>query len=423
MTTSITNHSWFGEAGKMVITYGNLTSDHEFNADVDHDIETKVEQVIKAASAQQFHIFLPSFVIICILLAVGLPGNVLALVIYHKKVKRAIAKNFLITMCICDTLTCAVVMPIELDLMRYYFEYDQEWLCKSFRFFAYSVNNVSSLTLVAIAVERYRIICNPWKPKFSEQLSQRICCCTVVLSILASVPMAVMYGTQTIPLGNVTRGNVHRYKAISANCTGLSLGCNKSDEVQGQTTSLQQMTKDVVGKSCLMDSNMIGSSFPIYVVSIYISSIVIVFIIFIYLYSHVIRMLARRRKKSMCQQQNNGLQGSSNKRMKHVTVMAIILTVTYEVCYLPCLVAVCIRLAYPGHYMTLTTSGKRMFDLMLKSYLLNSAINPFIYCFCNREFRLGLYMLLRSFKVTFLPSKQDSVGDTNTKSFSETAFR
>lgn len=413
--TSITNQSWnYDNPVASEVTSPGYTH----HALVHSDIDTKADHVIGAANTKQFEIFLPSFIFICVLLVVGLPGNILALVIYHKKVKRAVAKNFLITMCICDTLSCAVVMPVELDIMRNFFEYDEQWLCKGFRFYAYSVSNVSSLTLIAIAVERYRIICNPWKPKFSSELSKRLCVCNIVIAILTSVPMAFIYGTQTVPLGQTDKERQQH-----DNSSGYESACNASVSVHKQAKTYRQTTTPVLGKACLMDDSMVGSSFPMYVVAVYIASIILTFLVFIYLYGHVIRKLASRRRKSMCQQNSEALGNTSNKRVKHVTIMAIILTLSYEVCYLPCLTAVCIRLAHPEFYSTLSVSGKMIFNFMLKSYLLNSALNPFIYCFCNREFRLGLWTLMRSLKITFRPSRQDSVGDTNTKTFSETVFR
>lgn len=381
----------------------------------DKELQAKTEQFIRTANDDQFQIFLPSFSFVWVLLAVGLPANILSLVIFKRKLKKAIARNFLITMCVCDSISCAMIMPVELDIMRHFFEYESQWLCKSFRFLAFTVTNVSSLTLLAIALERYRIIVIPWKTKFNTQLALRICGVNVVIATLTALPMAVVYGTQTIPLGLLFEGS-GKDVGVSVNCSNNHRTCNSSFHKQ------EGENRIVYGKSCLVDDNMIGSSFPIYVVAVYLAVIVIIFIVLIYLYGRVITKLARRRSESMCQQ-NNKNQVTLNKRVRHVTLMAIILTFAYEVCYLPCLTIVCLRLAQPSYYYSLSTSGKMVYNFLLKSYLLNSAINPYIYCFCNSEFRAGLFMLLRSLKITMLPSRHDSIDVTNTKNFSETAFR
>lgn len=382
----------------------------------EHDFDVKSKTIIDIANKGQLNILLPSFVMICGLLVVGLPGNILAFLIYQKKLKHTIARNFLLVMCICDTCNCAIVMPIELDIMRNFFDYDTQWLCKGFRLFAYSINNVSSLTLLAIAVERYRIICNPWKPKFSSKLSKRICCLNVVVAILTSIPMAFIYGTQTIPLGMISQDQSSH---VDVNFSVFMHDCNISYDILQRT---EQIPIVVQGKSCLMDDNVIGSTFPMYVVAIYIASIILVFLTLIFLYGHVIRQLSRRRKESMCVQNSESLQGASCKRVQRVTVMTIVLTIAFELCYLPCLTAVCIRLAHPNYYNTLSASGRMMFNICLKSYLLNSTVNPFIYCFCNRDFRMGLFKLFRSIKIAIIPSKPEVVDVTSTKTFNDTAF-
>lgn len=335
------------------------------------DIDIRVI-VISKANEKQFQIFIPTFCVICVLMTLGIPGNILALLVYIKRLKKAIARRFLMTLATCDLLTCAVVMPVELAMMTNFFQWDIDWLCKCFRLFSYSVSNVSNLTLLIIAVERYRLVCKPWTPKFSDSVSKRLCAANVVVSILTALPMFFMYGRKAIPL----------YKIQNA--------------TSNNSTMYSKMTPAVIiyGQSCLIDTNMEDSAFSFYVVIAYIVSIVLAFIILIALYSQVIRMLSKRRNKSLGQQDEKSKEASAN-RIRKITIMMVILTGLYEVCYLPCLSVVCLRLASPNIYHTFTQLGKTTFQLLLKSYLLCSAINPFVYCFCNKEFLSGLCWILR----------------------------
>ena len=341
-----------------------------------HEIPKDIRYtVISKANDKQFEIFLPSFISIIVLMVIGIPGNLLTLIVYTRRLKKAIARQFLLTMATCDFLTCVIVMPAELMIMTHFFEWDLRWLCKSLRLFSYSVSNISSITLLIIAVERYRLVCKPWKSKFTTETSRNMCYINVIFSIVTALPMFFIYGTQNIPLftlHNTSTGNI-------------------------SNSSTEHAPDVIYGKACLMDDAVTKLSFPFPVVTswVYIVSIIMSFIILIFLYSHVIKTLVKRRKESMCQKGGKSKEASSN-RIQKITIMMIILTVLYEICYLPCLSVVCLRLSNPTFYNTLSKAGKTVFQLLLKSYLLCSAFNPFVYCFCNQEFLAGLFWILQS---------------------------
>jgi len=75
---------------------------------------TFVEGVIENANSQQFGMFLPSFVILCIMLAISVPGNTLALLVYWRKLQNGIARGLFIKLCLGDLLSCVFVTPFEL---------------------------------------------------------------------------------------------------------------------------------------------------------------------------------------------------------------------------------------------------------------------------------------------------------------------
>jgi hypothetical protein len=127
----------------------------------------------------------------------------------------------------------------------------------------------------------------------------------------------------------------------------------------------------------------------------YISSIIITFLALIVLYSHIIISLAKRQKESMCQKEGK-IKESSAYRIQKITFMMIILTMLYGMCYLPCLSVVCLRLDNPTFYNKLSKAGKAVFQFFLKSYLLCSALNPFVYCFCNNVFLEEFLSILKA---------------------------
>jgi hypothetical protein len=202
-----------------------------------------------------------------------------------------------------------------------------------------------------------------------------MCYVNIIISVATALPMFFVYGTQTIPLfaiQNITDGN--RFN-----------------------TSVEGLDVLIYGKSCLMDDAMEQLAFPFsFVTSVaYISSIIIIFLTLIVLYSHIISSLAKRQKESMCQKEGK-IKESSAYRIQKITFMMIILTMLYGISYLPCLSVVCLRLSNPAYYNKLSAAGKAVFQLQLKSYLLCSALNPFVYCFCNNVFLEELLSILKA---------------------------
>ncbi|KAL4232077.1 G-protein coupled receptor 1 [Mactra antiquata] len=329
--------------------------------------------VISAANDRQFLTFLPTFVLICILMSFGIPGNLCALVVYVTRMKKAIARQFFITLATCDLLTCLVVMSTELDIMKRFFLWDMQYVCKCFRWLAYMTNNLSNFTLLAIAIERYILVCKPWKQKWTSSIKSKICYMNASIAIITSLPMFFIYGSQNILLHKSSRNK-------QESTDGYSITENLTTSNGSDVTDIK-----IYGTSCLMDENMMDSKFPNTIVVIYIVGIVITFFVLIVLYGNVLKTLLERRKQSLCQQKEKHKKDSTN-RIRKVTFMMVVLTALYEICYLPCLVTVCIRLMRPDFYGTLSNLGKIIFQLMLKSYLLCSAFNPYVYGFCNKEF-------------------------------------
>ncbi|WAR30389.1 GPR39-like protein [Mya arenaria] len=201
--------------------------------------------IIQKANEKQFYIFLPSFSVLCVLLIVGIPGNCLALFVYSKKLKRGIARGLLITLITGDILSCLVVVPFELHIMNHFFDNYYELPCKLLRLFSYSVNNITSIVLLGIAFERYRVICTPWKSMLSPSTIRRTCYLIVIVSILYAIPMYFLYGIQTIPL--------YSEKRRGSNFTMESYNFNLTLSYKTIRASSDGFT--VFGKSCLTDDN------------------------------------------------------------------------------------------------------------------------------------------------------------------------
>ncbi|XP_056022124.1 opsin, blue-sensitive-like [Ostrea edulis] len=147
---------------------------------------------------------LPAAVFIVMAIVFGLPGNCISLYIFlFRMEKKSTYVIFVSFLAMFDVLTCAVHMPLELIDLVFPFHIP-EWLCKCFRFNNGVLFMGSLMTLLVIAVSRYRHIVHPLKEKMSITTAKRCCGTVFVFSIFSAVPALVFNGNYAVSIGNST---------------------------------------------------------------------------------------------------------------------------------------------------------------------------------------------------------------------------
>ena len=61
------------------------------------------------ANDNQFRIMTPAFIFVCILIVIGLPGNMVSILVYATQLKKGIARYFILTLAVSDLLTLLCV--------------------------------------------------------------------------------------------------------------------------------------------------------------------------------------------------------------------------------------------------------------------------------------------------------------------------
>lgn len=74
-------------------------------------------------------------------------------------------------------------------------------------------------------------------------------------------------------------------------------------------------------------------------------------------------------------------------RIGRSTLMLFLITIAYVISFLPFYIIVIARQSDSTFVSRMSKSGLAAYHLFLRSYLLSSAVNPFIYSFCNVQFR------------------------------------
>ena len=143
---------------------------------------------------------LPSFVYVCLLVFVGIPGNMLVCAVFHKKwtKKKKPSTLFILTLSWLDLANCLTTLPFEMTYMNFY-SFDFPIICKISRWLTYILNATSSVVLIGIAVDRLIGIRYHMK-KRPIGLFRAKCfiIAAFVFSVLTCWPSLVLYGTSTV---------------------------------------------------------------------------------------------------------------------------------------------------------------------------------------------------------------------------------
>lgn len=140
---------------------------------------------------------IPTFLLLSVLMLVGLPGNVLVLLVYGVRFPASTTKCFIMAMAAFDVMNCAVGMPFEMVDLKRDLDLDIPISCKIFRFLV-TLSSCGSVTvLVIVSLDRFRRICRPFQKQMTVRQSKVIIGGMLLLSLAFSTPALVLYGRRT----------------------------------------------------------------------------------------------------------------------------------------------------------------------------------------------------------------------------------
>ena len=309
---------------------------------------------------------LPAFIYICILLLIGIPGNVLVIYVYLLKWKKNKLRTFLLSLAYYDLFNCLTSMTTEVALILNFIKFDYPILCKVSRFATAVVTNGSTFLLIAIAVDRYRRICRIYRTQITTRQARLICVLSILYTAVTSWPLLFLYGTYTvnIPIDDVT----------------------------------------VVGKTCLIEDAMLKTDFPFVIGLFHLIGHFIVDVVLIIHYSLIGQAVCRRRQSRQRVKISDAVDSPSIQLEQHgggvssgtSTMILFLVTLVFILSFLPYSIIAIIRYQDPGLYYRLSNIEKSVYQLFLRSYFLNSVLNPIVYCFVSKQFREKAYEAIRS---------------------------
>ncbi|XP_062575125.1 neuropeptide Y receptor type 6-like [Saccostrea cucullata] len=316
----------------------------------------------KEFSRHTLALYTPAIIYTVLLMVSGIFGNSLVWIIYYWKWKHMSTRIFILSLAMCDLINCVITMPTEITIIVGSSLFHMGFICKISRFTTYMCNSVSTLVLIAVAVDRYQRICCPHRPVMTSSSARRSVAWLIGVSLLITWPAIVLYGKHTV--------------TISSHGANFSL------------------------PTCQIDDSYVHTKYPLVLFGIHAVGTLITFTSFIILYSCVAvavrRQLSFRKRSSSRHTRSEEGCGktilnpscvSAVERSVRTTVILSVVTFSYVLTFLPFIVLAIHRTLHPSFYQTLTDPAKMAYQVILRSYLLNCCINPIIYSFLNTDFR------------------------------------
>lgn len=285
----------------------------------------------------------------------------------------------------------------------------------------------SVFTLIAIAAERYRRICHPLSGHITLRQCRVAIAGALVIAFLLAWPTLVIFGGSTVPLSPAAAAT---HVVVGGNNTArVGVHCGVKDGMQGSvyptvyftflfvlffgaTTCLCTLYALIAlrlwrGQKLKTDSRTMSASLPdcrrLHACGVTAGGGGAVDMP-AKLFEELTRSLQLRRRKDAVNLVIVPTPSFRRKRKaafsrKRSTFIMFLMTLTSLVSYLPYVIVSILFVAAPGLMLAGTSAMKSaLLNLCLKSYLISSAVNPFIYGFCNHKFKAECRRLVRGLK-------------------------
>lgn len=299
--------------------------------------------------------------LLSILVVAGLIGNIHVLYIYLRQFRTSNYKVYVLYLAAMDVITCSVVAPLVITYLFFPVMYPSVALCKVFRFCLYLFSLASTSSMVVIAIDRYRKICNPLGPQFTIRKAKQLCLVSFIFSVGLSWPAPILYGLSS----------------VDTKIPGLPIGYRCFTEDHFKDSKLQVIF------------NLVTGMFFVFVTTL----LTVVYIrIGRHIYDHKKFQSSIRRMSARSEEEIKMATGSAARK---TTWTLCVVTVAYVLCALPHHLLALMIFANEHFDCELSLFGSQIYYTFIWSYFVNSAINPLIYGIRDRKFRFEFKNMYR----------------------------
>lgn len=391
---------------------------------------TENDELLSELNDEKVKLMAPVIAYVSVLMIMGSLGNILVCIYYGCKTKSSTNSFFIVALAVCDLIVCVITMPIEIVDLRFFCMFTNVPACKISRLVNHLAANGSAAILLGIAVDRYRRLCCPLSPQLEIRHAKIAISLAVALAVILSWPAVIFYEPVIVNVADPNNDSIvlqgsdctttreDKYKsylwafnilqlvvyvaATTILCVLYSLVGRSIYRYKGRRIKYAS-TKRIAYESESNHDTQNGSTE---------TSI------------QTVESTAEHDKNDTCHNSTNEDTGKLSKTrkgtyLKHpfvsrksranskyktpkdktpdiktvkCTVLMLVITIFYIVGYLPYLVLVIWRIFQKGYEGDiLSDSGLVGFQIGIRSYLINSAVNPILYGFFNDNFRSFLF--------------------------------
>ncbi|XP_032129527.1 cholecystokinin receptor type A [Sapajus apella] len=323
-------------------------------------------------------------------------GNTLVItVLIRNKRMRTVTNIFLLSLAVSDLMLCLFCMPFNLipNLLKDFIFGSA--VCKTTTYFMGTSVSVSTFNLVAISLERYGAICKPLQSRVWQTKSHalKVIAATWGLSFTIMTPYPIYSNLVPFTKNNNQTANMCRFLLpndvmqqswhtflllilflIPGIVMMVAYGLISLELYQGIKFEASQKKSAKERKSSTSSSGRYEDSDGCYLQK-----------------SRPSRKLELRQLSTSSSSRASRIRSSSSAAnlmaKKRVIRMLIVIVVLFFLCWMPIFSANAWR-AYDTISAERRLSGTPISFILLLSYT-SSCINPIIYCFMNKRFRLG----------------------------------
>lgn len=337
---------------------------------------TERDYLINRLNDEQLRLMIPAIVYIVILMVFGFIGNSMVLFYYRFKSRVTTYSIFISLLAVYDLLVCVLAMPMEITRLVVFYTFKSVIICKLLRFSNYFASIGSILALIVIASDRYRRICKWSAVQMSTRLANISCVLTSIIAVLLAWPALVLYGSQKISIPND-----YGIELKGSMCTGTW------DESYKPYTS----------------------AFYIFMFALLIVCAVILSVLYctigLKVFFHKRRL--HRHKRNACPFTKQTTFASTDKSLgvtaatlrvnepmfeaednSRLTLMLIIITVLFLISYVPLFAMILWRQSVGKHQIQFLSGASLVaYDIATTSFLISSAVNPWVYGIMCSHFR------------------------------------
>ncbi|XP_067665974.1 neuromedin-U receptor 2-like [Haliotis asinina] len=327
-------------------------------------------------------LLIPAMVYVGLMMIVGLVGNGLVVYVFPTKLTTGTQSVLITCLAVFDLLSCIIAMPTEIADMRFFFMFGSVFACKMFRCVNTFCAICSILTLLGIAVDRYRKVCCPHKKQLGTNQVKIVIGLSILFSALFSWPAIAIYGIRSADTG----------------------------------------VENLIGQDCSTSDALKHTLYPLIYNGVLALLFIIITVVLCVLYYLVWRTAKKHTETSRPVGQNTPSTGTtielssadsdgsvpnntghsprrgmtSQRRTNKTTTIAFMVTIVFILSFLPHLSLVIARSTVKDFDYKLDDTGTVFFNIFLRSYFVNSAANPIIYGVMNVRFRRECCKVLKN---------------------------